>query len=194
MSRTWKSRAGALALTATMMVGLVGLASPAGAASNSDNAKACQKGGFVNYSTTSGAKFASTGDCVSYAARGGTLVPLPDLVIDTNCTQASPSNLTCDVKIRNAGLGSVTAAQTISSSVIVTIVGANTNATIISNGSIPGPLAPGATKNLIGLTVGNPNEVLVVHLTGSVDAADTILEANETNNSFDVTFTVTPAT
>src|SRR6478752_1915564 len=77
MHRTWKSRVGVLALTATMGIGLVGLASPAGAApgGNSANAKACQNGGWKTLQTSTGGSFKNEGGCVSYAAHGGVLTP-----------------------------------------------------------------------------------------------------------------------
>jgi hypothetical protein len=89
-------------------VGLVGLASPAGAGDNSANAKACQKGGYVNYTTATGTRFADTSECVSYAAEGGTLVALPDLVPDANCTP-TPGQVTvsCVFYVRNIGVGPV---------------------------------------------------------------------------------------
>ena len=43
---------------------------------NSPAAHACQDGGFVNLVRSDGSTFANVGDCVSYAARGGTLVPV----------------------------------------------------------------------------------------------------------------------
>lgn len=41
---------------------------------NSDAAKACQKGGYADLIGADGTQFANEGACVSYAARGGTLV------------------------------------------------------------------------------------------------------------------------
>jgi len=72
MSRSWKSRVGVLALTATMGIGIVGIASPVGAAGNADNAKACQKNGWKTLVRADQTKFKNQGDCVSYAAQGGT--------------------------------------------------------------------------------------------------------------------------
>lgn len=40
---------------------------------NSANAKLCQKGGWMNWVRADKTPFANQGDCVSYAARGGTL-------------------------------------------------------------------------------------------------------------------------
>lgn len=43
---------------------------------NSPAAHACQDGGFVNLVRSDGSTFANVGDCVSYAARGGTFIPV----------------------------------------------------------------------------------------------------------------------
>lgn len=48
---------------------------------NSDAAHACQHGGYANYTRTDGTTFANQGQCVSYAARGGTLKPKPTATI-----------------------------------------------------------------------------------------------------------------
>jgi hypothetical protein len=56
------------AATAAIMVPLAG-------AGNSDNAKACQQGGWQNLVRQDGTGFTNTGDCVSYAAQGGVLTP-----------------------------------------------------------------------------------------------------------------------
>ena len=42
---------------------------------NSANAKLCQKGGWHSWVRVDGSAFKNQGDCVSYAARGGTLTP-----------------------------------------------------------------------------------------------------------------------
>jgi hypothetical protein len=47
--------------------------SAAMAAGNSDAAHSCQQGGWQNLVRQNGTGFANTGDCVSYAASGGTL-------------------------------------------------------------------------------------------------------------------------
>ena len=44
---------------------------------NSDNAKACQQGGWQNLVRQDGSGFNNTGDCVSYAAQGGVLKAKP---------------------------------------------------------------------------------------------------------------------
>ena len=42
---------------------------------NSANAKLCQKDGWRNWVQADGSAFKNQGDCVSYAAQGGTLTP-----------------------------------------------------------------------------------------------------------------------
>ena len=67
--------------TCTMVVGVAAAeAKPAGAgpgppSGNKEAAKACQKGNWDNYVTSTGEDFASEEECTSYAAQGGTLVP-----------------------------------------------------------------------------------------------------------------------
>jgi hypothetical protein len=59
----------ALALT-------VGVATATAGGGNSEAAKACQKGGWQNFiRSEDGSSFKNQGDCVSYAAKGGTLTP-----------------------------------------------------------------------------------------------------------------------
>lgn len=61
----------------------VGVASaPGGTGGNSANAKKCYHGGWTSYTTENGASFANQGACVSYGARGGTLVPKSKSQID----------------------------------------------------------------------------------------------------------------
>ena len=42
----------------------------------SSAADACRNGGYVNWTDADGAPFKNQGDCVSYVARGGVLVPI----------------------------------------------------------------------------------------------------------------------
>jgi hypothetical protein len=53
----------------------VGVATATAGGGNSDAAKACQKGGYMIWVRADGSSFTNTGDCVSYAVQGGTLVP-----------------------------------------------------------------------------------------------------------------------
>ena len=50
-------------------------AGPGGASGNSEAAKACQKGGFMEVVGSDGTTFASQGECTSFAAQGGQLQP-----------------------------------------------------------------------------------------------------------------------
>ena len=64
-----------LALLATTVVCLSQAAVASAGGGNSANAKLCQKGGWQTLVRADGSPFASQGDCVSYAAQGGTLAP-----------------------------------------------------------------------------------------------------------------------
>jgi len=44
--------------------------------SNASNAHACQDGGFASLQRADGTRFKNAGDCTSYAAKGGTLMPV----------------------------------------------------------------------------------------------------------------------
>lgn len=67
-------------------------ANTASGGGNSANAKLCQHGGWQHVQGMDGTRFVNQGDCVSYAAHGGTLVPIPSPAIsatvrtDTLCT------------------------------------------------------------------------------------------------------------
>jgi hypothetical protein len=64
-------------LVAVAFVAFNMMATPAVAAKggNSANAKACQKGGWLTFVTSTGESFASGEACTSYGAQGGALVP-----------------------------------------------------------------------------------------------------------------------
>jgi hypothetical protein len=78
------------ALLAMLVVGgvmLFGMGTPADAATggNSANAAKCEEGGYLDYTDAQGNAFKNAGQCTSYAARGGQLVPVPtgpDISID----------------------------------------------------------------------------------------------------------------
>jgi hypothetical protein len=53
----------------------VGAGTATAGGGNSDAAKACQQGGWETLVRQDGTGFTNTGDCVSYAAQGGALVP-----------------------------------------------------------------------------------------------------------------------
>jgi len=65
-----------LALFAALAFALsIGVATAAAGGGNSDAAKACQQGGWENLVRQDATAFTNTGDCVSYAAQGGALIP-----------------------------------------------------------------------------------------------------------------------
>jgi len=61
-----------LALSAALVLA-VGVATATAGAGNSENAKRCQKGGWQYWVRADLTPFKNQGDCVSYAAHGGTL-------------------------------------------------------------------------------------------------------------------------
>ena len=71
-----KSRFRVLALAVTALAASLNT-THAGAASNATNAKMCQKLGWQNVQTSEQVRFANQDECVSYAARGGQLEPVP---------------------------------------------------------------------------------------------------------------------
>jgi hypothetical protein len=85
----------------TLFVGLswLGLAiAPASAApgGNAWAAKACQKGGYVDWVREDGTAFATTGECVSYAARHGQLYtrqPAPPATLTLTVWREGPNLL-----------------------------------------------------------------------------------------------------
>ena len=67
----------ALVLLSTLAIAAPALASPGGnAGGNSAAAAACREGGYRDWTDVAGNAFRNEGACVSYAARGGTLVPV----------------------------------------------------------------------------------------------------------------------
>ena len=179
---SWKSRAAVFAVAATMAVPILGLASPAAAAGNSDNAKKCQQGGYVNYTTTSGARFNNAGDCTSYAAKGGTLVPLPDLRPEFTCTDDG-HQLRCTGGVRN--VGAAVADPTQVGVVIDTAGNPPTNITITGGATAPGQLFA------LAITVTADTEPRAGTLTVTADPNDLVVEGNESNNVFSRSFSLT---
>jgi hypothetical protein len=74
MLQSLKARAAAFVVVLSVGA-LLGMASPASAASNANNAKLCQKGGWKNLVRADQTHFKNQGACVSYAAHGGTPAP-----------------------------------------------------------------------------------------------------------------------
>src|SRR5690348_6193011 len=67
-----------LVAAAVLAVSLsVGVATATAGGGNSANAKLCQKGGWTNLVRSDGTAFNNQDECVSYAAKGGTLKPKP---------------------------------------------------------------------------------------------------------------------
>ena len=55
----------------------VGVATATAGGGNSANAKLCQKNGWMNQVRSDGTSFNNEDECVSYGAKGGTLMPKP---------------------------------------------------------------------------------------------------------------------
>lgn len=75
-------------MTVLLISGAILTASPSLAAakgSNSDAAKKCQKGGWQEWVRADRTPFKNQGDCVSYAARGGTLTS-KESPVEVACT------------------------------------------------------------------------------------------------------------
>lgn len=73
MNSLCRSAAIGLAVLMLAMVAAPVLAAPGG---NSGASAACENGGYVNLTDTSGNAFRNEGACVRYAAHGGVLVPV----------------------------------------------------------------------------------------------------------------------
>jgi len=83
VSRTWKSRVGVVALAATIGIGLVGLAGPAGAV-KSDAKDACKGDGWKTQAQADGTPFKNQGECASYVTQGGQILVVPSECFDSN--------------------------------------------------------------------------------------------------------------
>lgn len=162
----------------------------------------------MSYARTDGSRFGNPGGCVSYAAEGGTLVPLPDLKLTTSCVTRAGS-VTCTFGLMNAGPGVATgnfrlAARLAFTSSKVLSQLPNADVTGCTRGSNSGTgsgggnvsafgfcfdlsLAPGATLAGLTATVGAATDP-AVPMTASVDEFDAIGESNESNNTFSKTF------
>lgn len=87
-----------------IVVGLLAVPVAAAPGGNSANAAKCHQGGYLDYTDANGNPFKNAGQCTSYAARGGQLVPVPtaDIFLDqasgtisgTGFTPNSPITLT----------------------------------------------------------------------------------------------------
>jgi hypothetical protein len=205
------------------VVGVALLAVPTAASAadpgNSGAAMACLQGGYLNYATTAATKFQDTGGYVSYAANGGALVPLPDLVPMANCTSNS-SQVDCSFQVRNIGIApaagqiELQAALTITATNLSSLTGVGTVAGARSCGGSTSAstsaqvdvnpvgtadasvtcnnitIQPGATANLMEVDVGGVETGSHGTIAVSAGIVTPILE-NSTNNTFSQTFTVT---
>jgi hypothetical protein len=184
--------AGVAVALATMSMSVLStqVAGAATAPGNSGAAHACQQGGYVNYSTTTGATFTNTGECVSYAAKGGTLVALPDLVLIPTCTAVLGSE-GCAFTVDNIGIGPVTNGTVVveetASGDGLSVPAESTCTGTFPPGSItPCPVAPIAVSVFFfGLPSGTS-----VSITAVVNPDHSIVESNYANNSFSQTFVV----
>ena len=75
-----------LALLVTLAIAAPALAKSGG---NAEAAAACQEGGYLEWTDSAGNAFRNSGECVSYAAHGGTLTPV--VVDPVNPFSASPT-------------------------------------------------------------------------------------------------------
>ena len=110
MTMVWNQMA-RLTVVLVLLLGLtlVGpLAASAQNGGNSGAAEACQQGGFASLAPTEDRRtpFVNTGDCVSYAARGGTIVPVlvADFSIESVRVTNDPRGIGVVVTFSGSGL------------------------------------------------------------------------------------------
>jgi hypothetical protein len=73
-----------------VMVPLFAVVAYAAAGGNAANAHKCKQGGYLDYTDANGNPFKNEGQCTSYAARGGQLVPFPTGPPDISLVQNTP--------------------------------------------------------------------------------------------------------
>ena len=78
----------AMMAAAMALSGVAAWAAPGG---NAANAAKCEEGGYLDYTDAQGNPFKNEGQCTSYAARGGQLVPVPVSTADITLDQGSGS-------------------------------------------------------------------------------------------------------
>jgi len=204
-----------VAVAVAVAAAAVGVPTANAGGGNSENAQSCQHGDWQFYVTSDGTPFNNEGDCVSYAAQGGTLVPLPDLTIEPTCTQTGAA-VSCTFKVRNIGVAPATGTLTFQARLEWTspVFGVRATAAIFASPSCGAgstfsagasvtptdhhaanaisctlvTIAPGALSALTSTVSGTTDGGRLVSVTASVDTGNTILEANETNNTFSQTF------
>src|SRR5215207_72190 len=80
-----------------MVVGVLAGPVAAAPAGNAANAAKCEEGGYLDYTDANGDPFKNEGQCTSYAARGGQLVPVPttpDISINQETSTISGTGFT----------------------------------------------------------------------------------------------------
>ncbi|KQV75774.1 hypothetical protein ASC61_12570 [Aeromicrobium sp. Root344] len=80
---------------------------PGGKPPGAGPASQCTRGGYANYQTTSGARFATATECTKYVAGGGVLVPVPVGFVSVTL-QATPNPDFCKVLISGQGFTPLT--------------------------------------------------------------------------------------
>jgi hypothetical protein len=199
-----------------LLLSLLIIPAAAGAApggGNSQYAQACQKGGYENFTRTDGSTFANTGDCASYAAGGGTLVPvvrLPDLLPTVACVTDPTlwSGVRCTFTIVNVGTVATTgpvrlqvalappAGTTLLAAYIdfhstcdtpnfvYTFETEGDHAGLTGDATCDGTIAPGdAASFTVVLAAGTGIPGVPLTITATADPGNTIAESNEGNNT-----------
>ena len=192
----------------------VGVAS-ATANGNSENAKLCQKGGWKTLGTSDGQPFVDQGACVSYAAQGGTLTPLPDLKLAVDSCVLSGTTVNCSFRARVAA-GTVTGPVTLQARLEYPTLNADRFTSATANFECQG--GSGESQADVGtpptafsfaratcpvtaagvgtlpqpqvIVAGDGGSGISITVTAQVDPDNVIAEADETNNSFSQTFQV----
>ena len=91
-------------LLALVIVGVTSGGAQAADRGNSTAAKLCQEGGWMELSTSTGAPFTSAGECVAYAARGGTLSPKSTASLVFEIGPCPPGSSSCPGTLTGSGL------------------------------------------------------------------------------------------
>lgn len=213
--RMWVGLFAALALVfSTGIVSPPALAQDPG---NSGAAHACQQGGYQDLRRADGTSFKNAGDCVSYAAQGGSLLAPPDLTTSKTCAPtsiASGGTVTCTITVTNAAgaapalvsAGTLLVRDTITgtASTVTTITGtsAPSGYNCVNAGVISGSIIVNCSATSAGSIPGSATRVFTVTATitnlastaqtvtdtAAADPNSAITESNEGNN------TSTPAT
>ncbi|HEU5422973.1 MAG TPA: hypothetical protein VFU72_05490, partial [Nitrolancea sp.] len=97
-------------LAALLVLTLVGLGSSALAApsGNADAAHLCQDGGYASLQGSDGTTFSNAGECVSYAAQGGTIVGINACVVTSTTGCLTLDNVTLQSGSANGDTMTVT--------------------------------------------------------------------------------------